>query len=147
MLAHVQDLEDDIAAITERIEAATAPFANEVALLASIPGVGPRVAEVILAEIGADMSVFPTDGHLASWAGMCPGQRESAGKPGLGHDPQGLQVAAHRPDRVRPSRRSSQGHLPQRTLPAGMPTPRRQEGDRGGGPRDPPRRLPRPLDR
>ena len=43
---------------------------------------GQRSAEVILAEIGLDMSVFPTEGHLASWAGMCPGQRESAGKRG-----------------------------------------------------------------
>lgn len=51
-------------------------------VLCTIPGVGQRSAEVILAEIGADMSVFPTEGHLASWAGLCPGQRESAGKRG-----------------------------------------------------------------
>jgi transposase len=82
MLAHVEDLEDDIAALSERVEAATVPFAAEVELLCSIPGVGQRSAEVILAEIGADMGVFPTEGHLASWAGMCPGQRESAGKRG-----------------------------------------------------------------
>ena len=82
MLAHVEDLEADIAALSERIEAATAPFGVEVELLCSIPGVGKRSAEVILAEIGADMSRFPTAGHLASWAGMCPGQRESAGKRG-----------------------------------------------------------------
>lgn len=82
MLAHVDDLEADIAALSERIEAATAPFEGPCLLLQSIPGVGRRSAEVILAEIGADMSVFPTAGHLASWAGMCPGQRESAGKRG-----------------------------------------------------------------
>jgi transposase len=82
MLSHVDDLEADIGALTERIEAATASFEAQVALLESIPGVGRRSAEVILAEIGADMSVFPTEGHLASWAGMCPGQRESAGKRG-----------------------------------------------------------------
>jgi transposase len=82
MLAHVEDLEADIAALSERIEAATAPFAREVELLCTIPGVAQRTAEVLLAEIGTDMSRFPTPGHLASWAGMCPGQRESAGKRG-----------------------------------------------------------------
>lgn len=82
MLAHVEDLESDIAALSERIEAATAPFAAEVTLLCTIPGVGRRTAEVLVAEIGTDMTVFPSAGHLASWAGMCPGQRESAGKRG-----------------------------------------------------------------
>ena len=82
MLSHVDDLEVDIAALGERIEAATAPFAREVELLCTIPGVGRRSAEVILAEIGPDMGRFPTAGHLSSWAGICPGQRESAGKRG-----------------------------------------------------------------
>jgi len=49
-------------------------------LLQSIPGVGERVAEVIVSEIGVDMTRFPTDGHLASWAGVCPGNNESGGK-------------------------------------------------------------------
>lgn len=48
--------------------------------MSTIPGVGKRAAEVIVAEIGVDMSRFPTSGHLASWAGMCPGNSESAGK-------------------------------------------------------------------
>jgi transposase len=82
MLAHVEQLEADVDELSGRIEGATAPFADEVELLCSIPGVGRRTAEVILAEIGPDMSRFPTPGHLASWAGMCPGQRESAGKRG-----------------------------------------------------------------
>jgi transposase len=82
MLSHVNDLEDDIAAISQRIEAAIAPFEGRRLLLQSIPGVGQRSAEVILAEIGLDMGVFPTSGHLASWAGLCPGQNESAGKRG-----------------------------------------------------------------
>src|SRR5207237_8896 len=49
-------------------------------LLVTIRGVGQRTAEVIIAEIGVDMSRFTTSGHLASWAGMCPGNHESAGK-------------------------------------------------------------------
>ena len=57
------------------------PFVAEAArLLQTIPGVGPRAAEAIVSEVGADMSRFPSDSHLASWAGMCPGNHESAGK-------------------------------------------------------------------
>jgi transposase len=55
-------------------------FEPAVELLRSIPGVERRAAEVIVAEIGTDMSVFPTAKHLASWAKVCPGQNESAGK-------------------------------------------------------------------
>jgi transposase len=57
-----------------------APFSPLLALLCTIPGVDRRTAEVILAEIGVDMTRFPTAGHLASWAGLCPGNNESAGK-------------------------------------------------------------------
>lgn len=57
------------------------PFAAEaVRLLQTIPGVGPRAAEAIVSEVGVDMSRFPSDAHLASWAGVCPGNNESAGK-------------------------------------------------------------------
>jgi transposase len=80
MLAHVVDLESDLEAVQERIEEAVAPFARQVEVLDSIPGVGRVAAQAILAEIGTDMSVFPTAEHCASWAGMCPGQNESAGK-------------------------------------------------------------------
>jgi transposase len=55
------------------------PYEAAVKLLVTIPGVARRTAQVLLAEIGADMSRFPTAGHLASWAGMCPGNNESAG--------------------------------------------------------------------
>ena len=57
-----------------------APFAEEAERLETIPGVDRRAAEVIVAEIGTDMERFPTADHLASWAGMCPGNDESAGK-------------------------------------------------------------------
>jgi transposase len=80
MLAHVQELEEDIAAISERVEEQIAPFEKAVELLCTIPGVAQRTAEVIIAETGGDMSAFPSAKHLASWAGVCPGQRESAGK-------------------------------------------------------------------
>jgi transposase len=79
MLAHV---EADIDVLSVRIAALTEPWAGQLMILDSITGVGPRAAEVILAEIGPDRSRFPTAGHLASWAGRCPGQRESAGRKG-----------------------------------------------------------------
>jgi transposase len=67
--------------IREQVAVSPDPFVAEaVQLLDTIPGVGEQVAETIIAEIGVDMSRFPTSGHLASWAGMCPGNNESAGK-------------------------------------------------------------------
>ncbi len=67
--------------ITREVAASPNPFVREaVELLQTIPGVGERVAQVVVSEIGVAMSCFPTDGHLASWAGVCPGNHESAGK-------------------------------------------------------------------
>ena len=80
MLARVDQADATIAELTERIVELQHPHEAAVALLVGIPGVSYRTAQVILAEIGTDMSRFPTAGHLASWAGMCPGNNESAGK-------------------------------------------------------------------
>lgn len=80
MLAQIDFLDETIATLSTRVEELTAPFSRELELLDTIPGVDRRAAELILAEIGPDMSIFPTDAHLASWAGICPGKRESAGK-------------------------------------------------------------------
>jgi transposase len=80
MLAHIDYLEESIAGLSSEIERVIAPFSGEVELLDTIPGVDRRTAETLIAEIGVDMSRFPTSGHLASWAGMCPGNDESAGK-------------------------------------------------------------------
>ncbi|MCA1617139.1 MAG: IS110 family transposase, partial [Acidobacteria bacterium] len=67
--------------IGQEVEQAADPFVGEaVKLLDTIPGVGERVAETIVSEIGVEMERFPTDAHLSSWAGMCPGNNESAGK-------------------------------------------------------------------
>jgi transposase len=80
MLAQIDFLDETIASLSARIEELTDPFSEKVALLDTIPGVDKRAAEVLLAEIGPDMSRFPTHAHLASWAGVCPGNNESAGK-------------------------------------------------------------------
>ena len=69
-----------IAELTARIEVVIEPFRAFCDLIRTIPGIGERSAEVIVAETGADMSVFPTAAHLASWAGTCPGSNESAGR-------------------------------------------------------------------
>jgi transposase len=80
ILAHIDFLDEQIDRLSEAIEQAIAPFAKAVELLCTIPGVKQRSAETIIAEIGTDMSMFPTAGHLVSWAGLCPGHNESAGK-------------------------------------------------------------------
>lgn len=68
--------------------------AEAVTLLATIPGVGEQVAQTILSEIGVEMSRFPSDGHLASWAGMGPGNNESAGKRKSGQTTKGSPLPA-----------------------------------------------------
>jgi transposase len=80
ILAHLDFLDEQIQLLSDEIEAQLAPFAKAVELLCTIPGVQQRTAEVIVAEIGVDMSRFPSDRHLASWAGQCPGNDRSAGK-------------------------------------------------------------------
>jgi transposase len=79
MLAQIDFLDETIATLSTQIEELTRPFSREIELLDTIPGIDRRAAEMLLAEIGPDMSRFPT-AHLASWGGMCPGQRESGGK-------------------------------------------------------------------
>ena len=85
LLSRLDELEAAIARLSEElrreVSESTDPFIPEaVKLLETIPGVGQRVAETIVAEIGVEMSRFASDAHLSSWAGMCPGNNESAGK-------------------------------------------------------------------
>jgi transposase len=79
-LAHLEQLEESIAELDTHIDRVLAPFAKARDRLDTITGVGKRVAECIIAEIGVDMTVFPTAGHLASWAGRCPGNNLTGGK-------------------------------------------------------------------
>jgi transposase len=66
--------------LNTRIDTAMEPYRSFCGLIETIPGIGPRCLEVIVAETGGDMSIFPTAAHLASWAGTCPGSNESAGR-------------------------------------------------------------------
>jgi len=90
-LGHLDYLDEAVVSLSGRIEEALRPFATAHQRLDSIPGIAQRTAEVMIAEIGVDMHRFPTAQHLASWAGLCPGQNESAGK--------------HKSGRIRPGNR------------------------------------------
>jgi transposase len=79
-LAHIDFLDAAIAEVSAEITQRLHPFDPELERLVTIPGVGRRTAEVLIAEIGTDMRRFPSVAHLASWVGMCPGNDESAGK-------------------------------------------------------------------
>jgi transposase len=79
-LDHVEQLERSITALDAEVDRVIAPFAQARDRLDTITGVGKRAAECIIAEVGVDMSVFPTAGHLASWAGRCPGNNVTGGK-------------------------------------------------------------------
>src|SRR5262249_35099282 len=76
-LSHVDFLDEAIADLDAEIAERTRPFAAELARLDTIPGVDRRIAEVLIAEVGVEMARFPTARHLASWAGMAPGNHAS----------------------------------------------------------------------
>jgi transposase len=80
ILSKIDFLEEQIAALTAEIDRQLVPFEPVIAKLSTIPGVARRNAVTLVVETTGDMSHFPTAGHLCSWAGMCPGQNESAGK-------------------------------------------------------------------
>lgn len=107
-LAHLESLEELIEQLDREVEQRLRPFAEVISRLDTIPGWGRRTAENVLAEIGVDMTRFPTAPHLASWAGMCPGNNESAGKRKTGKTRKGdpwlrsaLIEAAHASSRAR----------------------------------------------
>lgn len=79
-LTHIDSLDQAIARLSSEIAERLAPYEDILLRLETIPGIKRRLAETLLAEIGPDMTRFPNAAHLASWAGMCPGNRESAGK-------------------------------------------------------------------
>jgi transposase len=76
---HIDTISRMVAELNTRIDTEIQPYRTEIELLDSLPGVDTRTAEVILAEIGPDMSRFPTAAHLASWAGACPGNNKTGG--------------------------------------------------------------------
>jgi len=79
-IRHIDEIDIAIAAVGDEIEARLRPFEEAARRLMTVPGVGQRKAQTGLSEVGTDMSRFPTGIHLASWAAVCPGDHESAGK-------------------------------------------------------------------
>lgn len=88
-LTHLENLETCIAKLDDLIDRRLAPYSDQMERLMTIPGVERVAAATIIAELGTDMSVFPTSGHAASWTGICPGNHESAGKRTSGRPSQG----------------------------------------------------------
>lgn len=79
-LEHIRFLDKQIERLNREVEERMRPFDQAVEAIDEIPGIGRRIAEEVLAETGTNMDQFPSAGHLASWAGLCPGNNESAGK-------------------------------------------------------------------
>ena len=109
-LEHIDDISAKIERLNEEIDRLIVPFdkKDELRRLDGIPGVGPEVAQVVVAELGVDMSRFPSAAHAASWAGLAPGKNESAGKnrsgkitPGNPHLKPALVQAAHAASRTK----------------------------------------------
>lgn len=114
-LAHIDFLEETIEQLSAEIAERMRPLEEAIERLETIPGVGRRTAEAILAEIGPEMSRFPTYRHLASWAGMCPGNDQSGGKRRSGKTTKGnpwlraaLVEAAHAAGRTKETYLSAQ---------------------------------------
>jgi len=103
LLAHIEYLDETIEQLTAEVEERMRPFERQRELLCTIPGVAERTAEVIVAELGPDVERFPSHRHAASWAAVCPGHDESAGKRRSGKTRKGdrwLRVALMRPPTV-----------------------------------------------
>ena len=119
-----------ITELTERIETVIDPFRGFRDLICTIPGISTLTADVIVAETGADMSVFPTAAHLASWAGVSPGHHDVRGQdqvqPHSPRQPLPARRPGHRRDELRPAPR----HLPRRPLPPHRRPPRTDESQR-----------------
>jgi transposase len=116
-LKHLSQLQDGIARLSGEIAERLQPYEKLLARLETIPGIKRRLAEVILSEIGTDMQRFPSAQHLASWAGMCPGNHESGGKRLSGKTCKGSQwlrtalvEAAHAASHCKDSYLSAQYH-------------------------------------
>ena len=117
LLCLIDGVEESIERFNDQIRTYCEPYEEAIALLDTIPGVGRETAEVIVAEIGTDMSRFPDADHLASWAGVSPGNNESAGKRRSGKTRKGnkalgvaLNHAAHGASRTKNTYFSAQYH-------------------------------------
>jgi transposase len=148
-VAPIDFLDDALARVSAELAERVRPDADAIARLDTIPGVGQAVAETLVAEIGTDVGRFPTAKHLASWAGLCPGNHESAGKRRSGAtrkrgDTQGESLAPGLPGPGRPRGGPHQGDRPGRAVPAAGRPSRPGEGRGRSRPLHPDHRRPPP---
>ena len=141
ILAHIDFLDHQLAELDEQITTLVADYEPIIERLETIPGVARKCAVGMIAEIGVDMSVFATPAHLASWAGICPGNNASGGKARIGAHPPRPGRAQDGAHRGGTSRRTHQKHLSGRAL-SRDPRPARHLQSRR---RDPPRHPDRLL--
>jgi transposase len=135
-LRRLKAVEEDLALLEQRLQEKLEPYAAQLALLQEIPGVDWTLAAVIIAELGVDMSVFQSVSQAASWAGVCPGNNESAGQTQEQPHSQGQYLSEDSPGGGRPV-----GFESERNLPEGQILPSQgpawiQAGSRGGGSQD-----------
>ena len=116
-LEQIDALDAAIDKIDQEVDASVEPFRAAVGLLTTIPGVSELAGQGIVAEIGIDMSRFPTAGHLISWAGLCPEERRERRQAPLDTHPQGRAVAEDLARPVRLGGDPDQGHLPAGPVP------------------------------
>jgi hypothetical protein len=127
-LAHLAQLERSIAELDAQVDRVLAPFAQARDRLDTITGVGKRAAECMLAELGVDMSVFPTAAHLASWAGRCPGNNLTGGKRRSGKPTKANRWLGEMLTRVRLGGGAQPRQLPVGPVLAAGPPHREEEG-------------------
>jgi transposase len=127
-LAHLEQLAASIAELDTHIDRVLAPFAQARDRLDTITGVGKRAAECMLAELGVDMAVFPTAGHLASWAGRCPGNNLTGGRRRSGKPTRGNRWLGEVLARVRLGGGAQPRYLPVGPVLAARPAHRQEEG-------------------
>ena len=133
MLHRLDHVEAALVKLDAVIAAAMTPWAHQIELLQTIPGVGLKTAQVIIAETGADMAQFPTAAHLAAWAGVAPAMHESAGKRRPAGSRKGNKWLASMLVEAASSVSRTEGHLPRRPVRPDRLPPRQETGAGRGG--------------
>ena len=135
-LAQIDYLEGAIERLSHQIEEKLRPFEQPIGWLDTIPGVNRRTAEVLWAETGGDMSRFASARHLASWAGMCPGNNESAGKRRSGRTRKGSPWLRHCLVEAAHGAAHTKNKYLELAIPPACRSPWQEESPGGGGPLD-----------
>ena len=132
-LRRLQAVEEDLGTLEQHIQEKLKPYAAQFTLLQEIPGIDETLAAAIIAELGVDMGVFESVSQLSSWAGVCPGNNESAGKRRSSRIPKGNVVSQDRSGGGCQLSSKSQGHLPERQILPSQGSPWVQAGSRCRG--------------